>query len=114
MLEPSLKDAQPEQRFQFERHGYFAADRVDSSPAPGLQPDRDAQGFLGQGRLTWPEAGAVRMRSTTAAPNQQPAVQPGMKGCELAGRFRFVDESKNERYWEKKAREKAAAEKAGP
>ena len=30
---------------------------------------------------------------------------PGMKGCELAGRYRFVDESKNERYWEKKARE---------
>ena len=29
---------------------------------------------------------------------------PGMKGCELAGRYRFVDESKNERYWEKKAR----------
>ncbi|MDR2837952.1 MAG: glutamine--tRNA ligase, partial [Azonexus sp.] len=29
-LEPSLKNAQPEQRFQFERHGYFAADRVDS------------------------------------------------------------------------------------
>jgi len=34
---------------------------------------------------------------------------PGMKGCELAGRFRFADESKNERYWEKKARAKAAA-----
>jgi hypothetical protein len=33
---------------------------------------------------------------------------PGMKGCELAGRYRFVDESKNERYWEKKAREKAS------
>ncbi len=29
-LEPSLKDATPEQRFQFERHGYFVADRVDS------------------------------------------------------------------------------------
>lgn len=32
MLEPSLKDVQPEQRFQFERHGYFVADRVDSRP----------------------------------------------------------------------------------
>ncbi len=32
MLEPSLKDAQPEQRFQFERHGYFVADRIDSQP----------------------------------------------------------------------------------
>ena len=31
-LEPALKDAQPEARFQFERHGYFVADRVDSSP----------------------------------------------------------------------------------
>ena len=29
-LEPSLKDAMPEDRFQFERHGYFVADRKDS------------------------------------------------------------------------------------
>jgi glutaminyl-tRNA synthetase len=29
-LEPSLRDARPEERFQFERHGYFVADRVDS------------------------------------------------------------------------------------
>ncbi|MGC3980944.1 MAG: glutamine--tRNA ligase/YqeY domain fusion protein [Steroidobacteraceae bacterium] len=34
-LEPALKNAQPEERFQFERHGYFVADRVDSkSGAP--------------------------------------------------------------------------------
>lgn len=34
-LEPSLKDAVAEERFQFERHGYFVADRVDSrSGAP--------------------------------------------------------------------------------
>ena len=31
-LERSLKDAKPEERFQFERHGYFVADRVDSVP----------------------------------------------------------------------------------
>jgi glutaminyl-tRNA synthetase len=31
-LEPSLKDAKPEDRFQFERHGYFVADRKDSKP----------------------------------------------------------------------------------
>ncbi|HWU84343.1 MAG TPA: glutamine--tRNA ligase/YqeY domain fusion protein [Rhodocyclaceae bacterium] len=31
-LEPALKDAAPEDRFQFERHGYFIADRVDSQP----------------------------------------------------------------------------------
>ena len=31
-LEPALKDAQPEERFQFERHGYFVADSKDSTP----------------------------------------------------------------------------------
>ena len=31
-LEVALKDAKPEDRFQFERHGYFVADRVDSTP----------------------------------------------------------------------------------
>ncbi|HEU4851402.1 MAG TPA: glutamine--tRNA ligase/YqeY domain fusion protein [Telluria sp.] len=31
-LEPGIASAQPEQRFQFERHGYFVADRVDSKP----------------------------------------------------------------------------------
>jgi glutaminyl-tRNA synthetase len=31
-LEPALKGAQPEERFQFERHGYFVADRSDSRP----------------------------------------------------------------------------------
>ncbi|MGA1252480.1 MAG: glutamine--tRNA ligase/YqeY domain fusion protein [Burkholderiaceae bacterium] len=29
-MEPSLSQANPEDRFQFERHGYFVADRVDS------------------------------------------------------------------------------------
>ncbi len=28
-LEPSLRDLAPDQRFQFERHGYFVTDRVD-------------------------------------------------------------------------------------
>ena len=32
-MEPSLKDAKPEDRFQFERHGYFVADLKDSSAA---------------------------------------------------------------------------------
>ncbi|MBE0624630.1 MAG: glutamine--tRNA ligase/YqeY domain fusion protein [Burkholderiales bacterium] len=31
-LEPALKQAQAEERFQFERHGYFVADRIDSKP----------------------------------------------------------------------------------
>jgi glutaminyl-tRNA synthetase len=30
-LEPCLRDAKPEERYQFERHGYFVADRVDSA-----------------------------------------------------------------------------------
>lgn len=36
--------------------------------------------------------------------NQLPC-NPGMKGCVLAGRFRFVDEDKNARYREKQARQ---------
>ncbi|HSD61386.1 MAG TPA: glutamine--tRNA ligase/YqeY domain fusion protein [Burkholderiales bacterium] len=35
-LEPSLRDAQPEERFQFERHGYFVADRRDSQPGKAV------------------------------------------------------------------------------
>ncbi|MCY0852592.1 glutamine--tRNA ligase/YqeY domain fusion protein [Cupriavidus sp. D39] len=31
-LEAGLREAAPEERFQFERHGYFVADRFDSSP----------------------------------------------------------------------------------
>ena len=29
IFEPSLANALPDQKFQFERHGYFVADRVD-------------------------------------------------------------------------------------
>jgi glutaminyl-tRNA synthetase len=31
-LEPGLKDAKPEARYQFERLGYFRADPLDSQP----------------------------------------------------------------------------------
>ncbi|MEF9384049.1 glutamine--tRNA ligase/YqeY domain fusion protein [Ralstonia solanacearum species complex bacterium KE056] len=31
-LEPTLATTKPEDRFQFERHGYFVADRIDSQP----------------------------------------------------------------------------------
>jgi glutaminyl-tRNA synthetase len=31
-LESALLDAKPDERFQFERHGYFVADRMDSTP----------------------------------------------------------------------------------
>ena len=32
LIEPSLANTQPDQRFQFERHGYFVADRVEHRP----------------------------------------------------------------------------------
>jgi len=35
---------------------------------------------------------------------------PGMKGCTLAGRFRFYNEEKNERFYEKQAREQAGSD----
>jgi glutaminyl-tRNA synthetase len=31
-LEPSLAQVRPDERFQFERHGYFVADRIDHAP----------------------------------------------------------------------------------
>jgi glutaminyl-tRNA synthetase len=32
IVEPSLANALPDQKFQFELHGYFVADRVDHMP----------------------------------------------------------------------------------
>jgi glutaminyl-tRNA synthetase len=32
VLEPTLAYAQPDDKFQFERHGYFVADRIDHAP----------------------------------------------------------------------------------
>ena len=32
IVEPSLLSANPDDKFQFERHGYFVADRVDHAP----------------------------------------------------------------------------------
>ena len=32
VLEPTLANAQPDNKFQFERHGYFVADRIDHTP----------------------------------------------------------------------------------
>ena len=32
IIEPSLAQAQPDAKFQFERHGYFVADRLDHAP----------------------------------------------------------------------------------
>jgi len=39
IVEPSLAQCAPDDKFQFERHGYFVADRVDhGSGQPGSQP----------------------------------------------------------------------------
>jgi len=35
-MEPSLQEACAEDRFQFERHGYFVADLVDSKPGAAV------------------------------------------------------------------------------
>jgi glutaminyl-tRNA synthetase len=43
-LEPSLRDAKGEDRFQFERHGYFVADRVDPSAFNRAVSLRDSWG----------------------------------------------------------------------
>ena len=46
-VEPSLASAAPDERFQFERHGYFVADLVDHAPGQaGLQSHRDAARHL--------------------------------------------------------------------
>jgi len=37
-VEPSLASARPDDRFQFERHGYFVADRVDHQGAGAARP----------------------------------------------------------------------------
>ena len=48
-LEPALKDAKPEERFQFERHGYFCADRARfAARRAGIQPRGDAARFVGR------------------------------------------------------------------
>jgi glutaminyl-tRNA synthetase len=41
-----------EVRFQFERHGYFVADRIDSKTRrAGVQSHGDAAGFVGEGKI---------------------------------------------------------------
>jgi glutaminyl-tRNA synthetase len=43
-LEPALKDAASEERFQFERHGYFVADRETPSAFNRAVSLRDSWG----------------------------------------------------------------------
>ena len=47
-IEPALAEAAPGARFQFERLGYFCMDPDSRPGCAGLQPDRDAQGLVGE------------------------------------------------------------------
>ena len=47
-VEPSLADARPGERFQFERLGYFAADPDSRAGLARLQPHRHPQRHLGK------------------------------------------------------------------
>ena len=49
-LEPSLASAKLEDRFQFERVGYFCLDPDSTGPENGLQSDAAAERLLGQDR----------------------------------------------------------------
>ena len=40
IVEPSLGQARPEERFQFERHGFFVADRREHGPGARLMFNR--------------------------------------------------------------------------
>ena len=66
-LEPALKAAQPEERYQFERHGYFVADRIDTKPGTpvfnrtttlkqGAAPQGWKSGKLGEPKIVQPRA----------------------------------------------------------
>ena len=48
-IEPSVATAQPGDRFQFERMGYFCADPDSSDRQAGFQPHGHAQGCVGEG-----------------------------------------------------------------
>ncbi len=73
-LEPSLANAKLEDRFQFERVGYFCLD-PDSLRQPGLQPHPPAQRLLGQDRE---EGGSIR----TGASNLLSLPAPPPRGRE--------------------------------
>ena len=56
------RDALPDERFQFERHGYFVADRVDlAAGQAGVQPHRHPARQLGQAGVSWRSCSARRI-----------------------------------------------------
>ena len=48
-LEPSLKDAKPELRYQFERMAYFTLDKDSNSAKTNFQPNDHIERPLGEG-----------------------------------------------------------------
>jgi glutaminyl-tRNA synthetase len=72
--EPALKDAKPEDRFQFERHGYFVADRVDSKPgAPVFNRAVTLKDSWAPPPAAWPTA---TPRAASSPPAHWPALPP--------------------------------------
>ena len=49
-LEPALRDARPEERFQFERHGYFVVDSATPGVFNRTVTLRDSWGAKGAGK----------------------------------------------------------------
>ena len=46
--EPALADARPEERYQFERLGYFALDPDSTPEKTSLEPDDHVEGYVGE------------------------------------------------------------------
>ena len=46
--EPALADARPEERYQFERLGYFALDPDSTPEQTSVEPDDHVEGYLGE------------------------------------------------------------------
>ena len=65
MIEPSLAGVDPEWRCQFERIGYFVADRIDHLPgrAAGVQPDHRPARLLGREEVGSVATAGVRGRA---------------------------------------------------
>ncbi len=66
-LEAALKDAVAEERFQFERHGYFVADRIDSKAGAPVFNRAVTLKDSWRSKIAWPAVGVVRMKRTTSA-----------------------------------------------
>ena len=67
-LEPALASARPNERYQFERLGYFTLD-PDSRQQTGLESNDHAKGYLGEGSEEHGSQAACLMRQAPSLPN---------------------------------------------